>query len=262
MTDHRIAFMPYFLPALLAFVSLSQSDPFAGAEVVAKSYSLELVHRAPVFPVKTRYGEITGKAAEAMALDKYAGMFAAEFAIYPAEFVKKSKLKRVVFCADLAFAGQRRTAIPDFEHDTLYLDVARGSDKKYYRHKVLHHEFFHIIDLRDDGKLYQDERWVSLNPAGFKYGSGGKNAQNNSDTSVLTDKYPGFLNHYCTTGVEEDKAELFANMIVETEYIAKRVATDAVLKSKVERMKELMAKYCQEMTEEFWTKAGKVKQVE
>lgn len=256
--------MPNLLPSLIAFASfsLTLSDPFAAAETVAKSYSLELVRREPVFPVKTQHGPITGKAAEAKALERYAGLFAVEFAIYPAEFVKKSKLKRVVFCAELAFAGQRRTAIPDFEHDTLYLDVARSSDKKYYLHKVLHHEFFHIIDYRDDGKLYQDERWASLNPASFKYGNGGKNAQNNSDTSMLTDKYPGFLNHYSTTGVEEDKAELFANMIVEAEYVAKRVETDAVLKSKVERMKELTAKFCPEMTEEFLKRAGRVKRTE
>ncbi len=62
----------------------------------------------------------------------------------------------VVRARELTFAGQRRNAIPDFEHDTLYLDVSRGAYSKSYFRKVIHHEFFHIIDYRDDGSLYND----------------------------------------------------------------------------------------------------------
>ena len=109
-----------------------------------------------------------------------------------------------------------------------------------------------IIDFRDDGLVYKDERWQALNPADFKYGSGGKNAQETKDTSVLTDKYPGFLNHYSTTGVEEDKAEVFANLMVEPGYLAERMKTDRVLKAKTERMRELLKDFCSDMNDKFW----------
>ena len=109
----------------------------------------------------------------------------------------------MVLCKELSFAGQRRNAIPDCEHETLYLDVSRGSYSKTYLRGVIHHEFFHIIDFRDDGSVYQDKRWKALNPEKFRYGSGGRTVQDLAKTSVLTDKYPGFLNHYSTTGVEE-----------------------------------------------------------
>jgi hypothetical protein len=79
-----------------------------------------------------------------------------------------------------------------------------------------------------------------------------------ADTSVLTDKYPGFLNHYSTTGVEEDKAEVFANLIFDAAYVAERAKKDKVLATKIERMKELLTKFCPEMNQKFWTKVEKI----
>ena len=220
--------------------------------MVEKTYGIKIVSADPVFPVKTFYGAIDGKAAVADDLRNYSRLFAAEFSLYALSLVKKTRLKRVIFCRTLSFAGQRRTAIPDFEHDDLYFDVESGKADPIYLRKVIHHEFFHIVDLRDDGKLYEDERWKNLNPSEFKYGTGGKNAQNVSDTATLTEKYPGFLNHYSTTGVEEDKAEVFANLIVDAVYVAQRAQTDRVLSAKAERMKELVAEFCAEMDGAFW----------
>jgi len=123
---------------------------------------------------------------------------------------------------------------------------------------VIHHEFFHIIDYRDDGELYADRRWMDLNPVEFQYGSGGKNAQDDSSASLMTSDRPGFLNSYSRTGVEEDKAEVFANMIVNGGLLAGRASTDPVLRAKMERMKELLAKFCPEIDDTFWEAARRV----
>ena len=170
--------------------------------------------------------------------------------------MKKTKLERVVFCVDLSFAGQKRTAIPDFEHNTLYLDVARGMPNTTYLRKVLHHEFFHIIDLRDDGTFTEDEGWAKENPAEFKYGTGGINAQDNSKTSVPNEDVPGFLNHYSTTAIEEDKAEVFAHLVVDPNYYAERAKKDEVLSRKAKRMKKLIADFCTEADGKFWESAS------
>jgi hypothetical protein len=235
------------------------ANALADVEKVAKTYEVEIVTVEPHFPVAMRSGKIDGHSADKSLVENYAPLFVAEFTLYPPDLVKRTKLKRIVFCKDLAFAGQLRNAIPDFEHDTLYLEVDRGSRNKTYLRKVIHHEFFHIIDYRDDGSVYRDPRWAALNPAEFKYGTGGSNAQNIRSTSVLTDMYPGFLNHYSTTGVEEDKAEIFANLIVDTTYVEGRILTDAVLQTKVKRMKELLVEFCPDMKETFWDKVHKMK---
>jgi hypothetical protein len=78
----------------------------------------------------------------------------------------------------------------------------------------------------------------------------------------LTDKFPGVLNHYSTTAVEEDKAEVFANLIVDSKYVANRAKKDRVLSAKVERMKELLVAFCPEMNDKFWEAAGKMKRPE
>ncbi len=265
---HVIEFMrpsgliPVFL--LLALLSrpthahepAPNTEPTA-LEAIARAYQIEVTAN-PTFPVRASYGTIDGKSADRGAVERYTSLFVAEFALYPRELIQRAKLKRVVLCAELSFAGQRRNAIPDFEHDTLYFDVERGASNRTYLRKVIHHEFFHIIDLRDDGQLYADKEWAALNPRAFKYGSGGANAQGVANTSTLTDAVPGFLNHYSTTGVEEDKAEVFANLIVDSAYIEKRIKTDAVLDAKVERMKALMKRFCPDVDELFWDAAKKI----
>src|SRR5262249_29502615 len=138
---------------------------------------------------------------------------------------------------------------------------ARGRGSDLYVREVIHHEFYHIIDYRDDGKLYQDDSWAKLNPPDFKYGTGGKNAQNDPTVSLSSDKYPGFLNRYATTGVEEDKAEIFSHLMAEPQMVLDRAAKDMVLQSKVDRMKELMSIFCPAMDKKYWETILQTKRV-
>src|SRR5262249_29172865 len=146
-----------FPPACARAQTEAPADSFVELEKLAKTYKIKVAHADLSFPVKTTHGTINGKDAGKKELQEYAGLFASEFALYPTELVRRSRLKRIVLCRGLSFAGQRRSAIPDYEHDVLYLDVSRGTDNKTYLRKVIHHEFFHIVDYRDDGSVYKDE---------------------------------------------------------------------------------------------------------
>ncbi len=238
------------------------AEPNAALVAIAKAYEIEIVVANARFPVRTAHGRIDGGGVGNKALSPYTDLFVSEFQLYPTDIIKKAKLKRVVLCKELAFDGQARTAIPDFEHDTLYLDVERGGYNKSYQRAVLHHEFFHIIDYGDDGNLYTDKLWEPLNTSGFKYGDGGRKAQDVQTTSILTDKFPGFLNHYSTTGVEEDKAELFAHLIIHSAYVEERATKDAVVKTKVERMREMLSGFCPDMNDKFWTKVRQFQRID
>lgn len=147
------------------------------------------------------------------------------------------------------------------EHDTLYLDVL---SRPYTDNlsNALHHELFHILDIWQNN--YQpDERWVALNQDGFKYssgypfgyGGGGASVQNFTRYSIQTDKFPGFLNEYSTMAAEEDKAEVFAHLLMNTAYVEERMKADVVLRAKVKRMKELVADFCPDAGAAFWEKA-------
>lgn len=259
-TFQVVLLLAIFLHSSAARAQKDESPDSRGEiEKIAKIYQLEIVTADPTFPVKTTYGTISGRNAGKKELQDYISLFCSEFGLYPPDLVERSQLKRIVLCSELLFADQRRNAIPDYEHDTLYLDVSRGSYSKTYLRKVIHHEFFHIIDYLDDGSVYKDDRWEALNPPDFKYGSGGKDAQDTQQTSLLTDKFPGFLNHYSTTASEEDKAEVFANLIVDSRYVENRAKKDRVLNAKLERMKELLITFCPEMNDTFWAKVTSVK---
>ncbi len=254
--------MAHLLAAILS-VALALSSLAAEPDLpaITKQYKLDIVTKAPTFPVKTAHGPIGGTEADTADVESYATIFAFEWSLYPTDLVRKTQVKGVVFCKDLSFAGQKRTAVPDFEHDTLYLDVSSGRHDDRYVRKVIHHEFFHFVDLRDDGKLYEDERWVSLNPSGFKYGRGGAKLQSDHTVTKPSDE-PGFLNRYATAGVEEDKAEVFAHMMVEPKLIAGRVEKDEYMRAKVERMRELLAAFSRKVDKDFWAAVEKVERPE
>jgi len=240
----------------LALLTLGTLAPVQaqGLDALEKKYGLSVVCEAPRFPVVSKLGRIEGKPAQKSDLDSYGILLAEEWNRYPVELVAKTGLKRIILCQDLAYNGQKRTAIPDFIHDDLYLDVSRGRYNEGYVRKVIHHEYFHIIDWRDDGQLYRDPIWAALNPPGFHYGAGGAAVQNDSTVSLLTDTLPGFLTKYSASGVEEDKAELFAHVLVEPETVAKRAEKDPVLAAKVARLKELLQSYVPSLTAAFWDK--------
>lgn len=225
---------------------------------IAAAYRIEVVHAAPAFPVKTSWGAIEGAKADARRLRSYVPLFVREFSLLPKSLVERVKLKKIVLCEELSFAGQRRNAIPDYENDVLYLDVSRGGHRPRYLAAVIHHDFFHLVDYKDDGVVYRDDAWAALNPKDFKYGSGGKNVQNDKSTTAFTTKHPGFLTHYGTTGVEEDKAELYAHLIVNADHVRTRAKDDPILFAKIARMKKLMSGFCNEVDEGFWTRVGKV----
>lgn len=244
---------------MTAIASAQLADPESRLEELGEKYRIKIVTEGFSFPVEIGSGKIDGKDADGQDLKEYISLFVEEFSLYPPALIERSKLERIVLCGGLSFAGQYRAAIPDFANNTLYFDVSRGRNNPNYQRKVIHHEYYHIIDYRDDGLLYQDDRWAALNPADFSYGTGGKNAQHLSNTSVLTDRFPGFLNHYSTTGVEEDKAEIFANLMVEPEYVYQRASKDKVLAAKVALMKELMFDFCPAIDEKFWKKINSFK---
>lgn len=217
-----------------------------------EKHGIELVtDPSDLYPLKTHWGPITGKTAPEKDLKRYMDLVAAELRKYPAEFVKKIKIKKIILADDLKFDGQKRAAIPDFEHEYLHLDPREGNYNKVYQQTVVHHEIFHIIDLLDDKELYEDKEWKKLNEAGFKYGDGGKNARG-SDQWPLDDTLVGFLNKYSQSGVEEDKAEIYSNLMVRTKTVYARAEKDKILAKKVERMKKLLKTFSSDIDDKFW----------
>lgn len=145
-------------------------------------------------------------------LDLYMPLFFFEFCLYPKSYILNSKIKSVIFVNSITFSeegySQYRAACPEYNKTfSLYYSTKERSIN--YIRQVIHHEYFHYVDWVDDG-TYEDKDWRGLNMSNFSYGNGGKNER---DFKQLDDKCKGFLNFYSTTGIEEDKAEVFQYLL-------------------------------------------------
>jgi hypothetical protein len=240
------------LPAPL-HAERSGDDPFAA---IKKKYGIYVVVRDK--PLRQRWvaGRITADPADKKDVRTYAPILVEEFCIYPAGFVRRTKLRQIVLVRNLRLGKQQRTSVPDFARNILYIDASRGRKTEHYVRRVIHHEYFHVVDYLDDGKLYDDPGWSALNPADFRYGNGGQYMRD-PNASVPSENHPGFLNRYSTSGIEEDKAEVYSYMITEYRHVAARAKKDKIIRAKMKYMQALLEKYSDDMDAGFWRKRRK-----
>jgi hypothetical protein len=217
---------------------------------------VELTSGHEPFPVALSAGTVTGKNVPNSDIDIYLFLFRKEFGKYPGDLFGLAGLKRVVFCRELGLNGQARAALADPEDGTLYLDVRSATYAETYRRKVIHHEFYHLIDAasRDNPG---DADWVALNPKGFAYGSEGAVIPGDNKGAQITHPAAGFVNAYAMTALVEDKAEIFANLMVNDLKVRLLLKQDTVLQAKVTRLKVTLQVFYPKLDEAFWTKVAK-----
>jgi hypothetical protein len=222
---------------------------------IERLLGLDVVTATTDVAIETPWGTLAGKPATAKQIDRYLRLLGVELAKYPRELIDRIGLRRVVLCRDLRLGKQPRAAVPLRDHGSMHFDVVVGDYSRDYQRIVVHHELMHVIDERDDDQLYVDPAWAALNEPQFRYGSGGINAQNDPNASLHTTRVAGFLTSYSTSAIEEDKAELFARLMVEPGYVARRADVDPILRSKVARLKQLLAAFCPQFDERIWPAA-------
>jgi hypothetical protein len=217
---------------------------------------VELTAGHEPFPVALAAGTVAGKNVPNSDIDIYLFLFRKEFGKYPGDLFGLAGLKRVVFCRELSLNGQARAALGDTENGTLYIDVRSGTYSETYRRKVIHHEFYHLIDAasRDNPG---DADWVAMNPPNFSYGSEGAGGPGDNKSAQITNPVPGFVNAYSLLALVEDKAEIFANLMVNDLKVRLLLKKDGILQAKVKRLKEDLQGLDPKLDEAFWTKVAK-----
>jgi hypothetical protein len=218
---------------------------------LGRRYGVTIVTGGQQYPVVLTRGTIDGSDPDESSVREYARVLVPEFSRYPVSLTRRTGLRRIVLAGSLSYGGQSRSAIPDFRNRALFLRTTaplsragypRPEDEAYQR-RVLHHEFFHIVDHFDDGRLFSDPRWSRLNPPDFKYSGGGATAQDITHAASAETGMPGFVTRYSTTGVEEDKAELFSYALTEPEVLKKRTSLDSIVARKVQRLAWLLRRF-------------------
>lgn len=157
----------------------------------------------------------------------------------PQKLVSKLNIKSVVIMSDLkdgdkpvaGIAEWPRVKGEDCSAATIYLCTDFNSSD--FEHAFFH-EIFHLVDARYNS---DDEDWAAF---GSKY----------SERTVKVGE--GLISDYAATAIEEDKAEMFAYMVLEMRSVAAQAKKDETLGKKLALIKRRCSDACSEIDDEFW----------
>ena len=209
-------------------------------DALFKRFKIKYKIPSSKFKIKTFSYKIESNPCENEDLDMFIPLFFLEFLIYPKSFIKNSKIKQIIFVHDIQFTtpfySQERAGCPEYQQ-TKSLILAAAERNFLYIRIVMHHEFFHYVDWIDDNS-YEDEIFEKLNEPNFKYGNGGEFER---EWIKLDKGTKGFINHYSTTGLEEDRAEIYQYLIGDPDEALNN--KDEIVRKKVKRIQEFVNKF-------------------
>jgi hypothetical protein len=173
--------------------------------------------------------------------------FICEYAKYSVRWVNSSRIRSVALVKNLRpqpTAGPCLSiGLADFQEMTVYHSVECKAYMGVVQDKRdLHHEFWHL--MASSAYKWDDPAWSALNDPKFTYGNDGVDPVTGQGPKTCDRRaVPGFVTCYARHNANEDQAETYASLFVEEEYklLVTWMATDPVLKSKVEYLRQFIA---------------------
>jgi hypothetical protein len=154
-----------------------------------------------------------------------AGVVRSAFAKMPSPALAKAQLKYIILCSRAEVSGQAIGGIPVPPLNLLM--VAVSGNPVQGEHLVIH-ELYHLLEFRFN--TFNDANWQNRFSTGYANSYTGRIAQ-----SAIGSGGKGFLNSYSETFPHEDRAELFASLLLEAPKVANQInaANDTMLREKV-----------------------------
>lgn len=210
-------------------------------------------------PFRYESGGGSGTAEDASDEDvaRVAGAVARELSQYPDGFLARNGVTGVILVRDLFVAedGGARAAAAYAFGDRLVFDTqfAFRALEAGTRVRFIHHLIWHWLDERA-GTMWNDPEWVALNPPDFEYGvhSRGGVHETRANSGALTTEFPGFLNLYSTGNLPDDKAEVFAYLMVIHSWLEDHGSQDDHVRRKVALLKTRLAALDPGFDAAFW----------
>jgi hypothetical protein len=199
------------------------------------------------FRLESGAAELTGAPLSIEQRERALATLSHELRRYPAQFLARARLRRVLLCTHLHEGSEPIPSLPNY-HGALLLDV--DADAAYLR-RLVHHEVFHFADYADDDQLSHDPAWLGLNDRYFVYGSGGRFSREPGVGRFSSD-LPGFVSRYATSALEEDKAETFAMRMSAPRAFAALAASDPVLRAKSAALEAQLGRLSAAMDQRFF----------
>ncbi len=182
---------------------------------------------------------------DAAAVEPACRLIRTELEIYTQRTIKSTYLKEVVLGSNVRHNDTPVGGLCVAHEGVLYFAADKLRNWNGSR-RTFHHELFHCLDYHDDAWKYFDPTWAALNESTFAYSDSNKNKQLHSVARL------GFITNYAMTAVHEDKAELFAYMIVHHQTVKDMSENDPILRKKIDYLKALTNKACADFNDSFW----------
>lgn len=199
---------------------------------------IEVLRAQRNFTLPLSSGTVTGQPPKHSAIEPALQVIAHELAKLSPQFLRKSRLRRVLLTGALKLDETSIPSLPNYER-TLLIDPDVPSD--FLRH-LLYHELFHFLDYADDDSLSVDPEWQELNDRYFVYGSGGRYLREPGAAEFRRD-LPGFVSRYATSALEEDKAEVFAFAFITPAALLELAARDVRVSAKLAAVRRQVAQF-------------------
>jgi hypothetical protein len=203
------------------------------------------------FPGPPTY--IRGSNPSLNAVERWLPQVKSELGKYPPELIEKTGLKTIILAREPKLNSLPVGGTADDGAFIVSVEDERGIGKQNFT-LTFHHEFGHVVDIAMHGELYvRDVKWAALNGPKFR-GYISRDGWTFMTLRTMDDgrDRPGFLSKYCTSCVQEDKAEVFGFMFANQRELQRRMKDDAVIRAKVQYWKEALEKFCPEMDEKFF----------
>ena len=175
---------------------------------------------------------------------------------YPAEFFKNSPVQAIVLVKKHFFNEKPAEGVYTNLADVIMLDFYRDRRNPMDQRHSIHHELFHRIEFQEKKKGQAwDAQWSALNAAGFQYGTE-KQTGAGIPLDYLAPPVPGFATDYALTSPVEDRAEIFACLMVEPQnkLVHRWAKKDKALAKKIEYILSYVQDYSSSMGDAFWYK--------
>ena len=197
---------------------------------------------------KFKSDAVTGKPVTGLFLAKDLLRFFECLEYLPENFVKRSSINKVVILDDLKLRNVPAGG------------VAAGNVmvlRKGFQKHVFYHELFHIFD----DTVHTNKKWCNLNPKDFVYKGSDfydvdlkkRDAKKVEKNSWLHKMMPHFVSEYAMSFEHEDRAEVFASMVVEGKDFRKRTAKSSVMRKKMNMIMD-MTESKRLLGRDFWKK--------
>jgi len=197
----------------------------------------------------------------------YLPLLILELSLYPKNFFKKIKLKKLTLANTIIFHSdnyeQYRAAMPDYEEDVLSLVFSCKERSIKYIRNVIHHELFHYFYFMFVGPFEdRDDLWEMFNPKGFEYSLKSTIWSQKEILSNDYQDYNSFVSYFSKTKLEEDKAEIFSYMITSGNDVKDLLKREGVI-GKFLYIRQLLEKFdkigFRQGKGDFWYKAIRFK---